>query len=581
MRRFLLCLTVFTLLLIAPVTTLASAQPHTLIPPGKVYCYELSFDKRNDYNANSPQEVLGAENYLGKERGALTEDNCHLKLELVVGAALSEFRREVKGEGTLVVEELDLGFSATGELRAMQVQGEDYVYASLTGEIDTLRGRIPVNIGFVQSFRDKAYIPLRIGSYEHEEGMLSLNFGRSFNEMSEALTLESCWPDGRYITGETKPFVFQAFTPQGSLAEGVTIYIRKSMEDGPVVLFHGKTDAKGHVTFHFDKGVIDLEEGPHNFAIHAIAAQGQLMVWHWSEDESFLLSDDTLLITATFGESSFQGGEFSFEHVPATTVPPAVLTCYPGKAVIMAHSNGETDDMLLPLPPRLKEGCLLVPVKTLFEQLGHQVEWLAADRTVLISGHEQLLRLTPGIPTLELNGQEIQMERPAVIQEGCTLAPLRQIAELLGYRVEWNDALRQAVVMAGQQDDVTYRNDQIGFSLAMPRRFAREVELRQEGSTLFFVYRPVQALESRWPYGVVGRVEVYDKTTTTSENLQQNADMYGLRLIGESSKYYFGVAHATDMQIPPGSSEQLLAKFRALEIEFDSVIQSFQIGKGS
>ncbi len=560
MRRFLLCLTVFTLLLVTPVNTLAAAQPHTLIPPGNVYCYELSFDKRNDYNASSPQEILGAESFLGKERGALTEDNCHLKLELVVGAALSEFRREVKGTGTLAAEELELGFSATGELRAMQVGGEDYVHASLTGEIDTLQGRVPVNIGFVQSFRDKACIPLRIGSYEHEEGMLSLAFGRSFNEMSEALTLESCWPDGRYVTGETKPFVVQAFTPQGGPAEGATIYIYKSMEDGPIALFHGKTDAQGRVAFNFDKGIIDLEEGPHNFRIHATAAQGQMMIWHWSEDEDFLLSDDTLLITATFGESSFQGGEFSFEHVPATTVPSVVLTYYPNEPLLTAHSN-ETSEILLPLSPQLKEGRLLVPVKPLFEQLGHQVEWLAEDRVVLISGHEQLLRLIPGNPTLELNGQEIQMERPAVIQEGFTLAPLRQVAELLGYCVEWNDALRQAVVTAGQRGDVTYRNDQMGFSLAMPSSFAREVELRQEGSTLFFVYRPVQALEPRWPYCVVGRVEIYDKTTTTSENLQQNADMYGLRLIGENSKYYFGVAHATDVQVPLGSSEQLRVKF--------------------
>lgn len=581
MKRFLLCFAVFTLLLVAPANALASAQPHALIPPGNVYRYELSFDKRNDYNASSPQEVLGAENYLGKERGALTADNCHLKLELVVGAALSEFRREVKGTGTLVVEELELGISATGELRAMQVQGEDYVHASLTGEIDTQQGRIPVNIGFVQSFRDKAYIPLRIGSYEHEEGMLSLNFGQSFNEMSEALTLESCWPDGRYITGETKPFVVQAFNPQGSPAEGATIYVYKSMGDGPITLFHSKTDESGQVTFNFDKGIIDLEEGPHNFRISAIAAQGQMMIWHWSEDEDFLLNDDTLLITATFGESSFQGGEFSFEHVPATTVPKAVLTCYPGKAVLMAHSNGETDEISLPLSPRLEEGCLLVPLKPLFEQLGYQVEWLAEHRTVLISGHEQLLRLIPSNPVVELNGQEILMGRPAVTQDGCTLVPLRQLAELLGYRVEWNEALRQVVVIAGQPDDVTYRNDQIGFSLVMPSSFVREVELRQEGSTLFFVYRPVQSLEPRWPYGVIGRVEIYDKTITTSENLQQNADMYGLRLIGENSKYYFGVAHATDLQIPLGSSEQLLAKFRALEADFDSVIRSFQVVKGS
>ena len=68
MRRFILCFTAFTLLLVSPVNTILASQPHTLIPPGAVYDYDSSFDKRNDHSADLPLEIQGAADYLGKER---------------------------------------------------------------------------------------------------------------------------------------------------------------------------------------------------------------------------------------------------------------------------------------------------------------------------------------------------------------------------------------------------------------------------------------------------------------------------------------------------------------------------------
>ncbi len=125
----------------------------------------------------------------------------------------------------------------------------------------------------------------------------------------------------------------------------------------------------------------------------------------------------------------------------------------------------------------------------------------------------------------------------------------------------------------------SYNNREFGLSLQIPQDFAREVQIKAEGKVLYFIYKEVQALKPEIPLGVVGRVEIYDKATNTKEDLEQLTDMYGLRIIGENSKYYFGVAHATDVQVPPDASEQLKTRFRELEAEFDEVIKSVRIAE--
>lgn len=444
MRRFLCYLTACALLLGVPVSMGHALQPDALIPLESEYDFELAFDQRNDHGADLPMEIQGATSYLGKERVSLTEDTCRLEVHLAVGATLSEFRHELKVTGTLIVDELELKFMVSGELRPMLVQGEAYLYTSLSGEIDTLAGSAPIQMS-VQAWQDKAQVILRIGSYDSENGLLSLSFGRSFNEMSDAFTVESCWPDGRYLTGKTKPFVVDVLTSQGEPAAGVLVYIRKDMDDGPITLFSEKTDDAGRVGFDFDKGILDLEAGPHNFSMHVLSAEGRVIIWHWYETEDFFTSDDTLLITARFGESSFQG-EFSFEYIAAPIKPEITLICYPDKDIFLVQRADATLEMSLPLAPQIEAGHLLAPLRPLLEQLGYQVQWQAATKTILISGKEQVLRLVSGSPVAELNGQTVELGLAASIHQDRAMIPLRHIAELLGHSVKWDSQLRQAVI---------------------------------------------------------------------------------------------------------------------------------------
>lgn len=122
-----------------------------------------------------------------------------------------------------------------------------------------------------------------------------------------------------------------------------------------------------------------------------------------------------------------------------------------------------------------------------------------------------------------------------------------------------------------------YKNDKYGFSLNIPEDFSRQTNIDEntEENVIYFRYKEISKY---YPHmGHVGRIEVYSKDQhPTKEDFKDQEIMYNLKIIGESDKFYFGWAHATDLQVPYEKNE-LLEKFRELESDFDSVIESFMV----
>lgn len=139
-------------------------------------------------------------------------------------------------------------------------------------------------------------------------------------------------------------------------------------------------------------------------------------------------------------------------------------------------------------------------------------------------------------------------------------------------------------VVAGLIDkpggSITYENDKYGFSMIMPKDFADKVNVSEEGNFVFLTYKEIQEMYPDGIIGVVGRIEIYDKKETTKNQLEELENMYNLKYLGENEKYYFGWAHATDVQIPPNASDSIRENFRALEEEFDQAIKTFKIKDG-
>ncbi|MDD3655060.1 MAG: M56 family metallopeptidase, partial [Desulfotomaculaceae bacterium] len=122
--------------------------------------------------------------------------------------------------------------------------------------------------------------------------------------------------------------------------------------------------------------------------------------------------------------------------------------------------------------------------------------------------------------------------------------------------------------------EALYENDKFGFSLLIPKDFMDTVAIKETDNCIYFVIKEFQATMPEHIFGVVGRIEIYDKGKFTKEIIQAGEDVYNLRYLGENDKYYFGWAHGTDVQVP---TQQLIEEHRAMEDKFNEIIKTFKI----
>jgi len=138
----------------------------------------------------------------------------------------------------------------------------------------------------------------------------------------------------------------------------------------------------------------------------------------------------------------------------------------------------------------------------------------------------------------------------------------------------------QVFKQPNQLPDVVYENEEYGFALTLNGQFNEKVDIEQEGNVIYFLSKEIANKAELPLFGVVGKIEVFSKTEYTKEDMLEAGSSYSLKYLGENEAYYFGWAHATDVQVPPGD-EELLARFRALESEFEEIIKTFESRQAS
>lgn len=94
--------------------------------------------------------------------------------------------------------------------------------------------------------------------------------------------------------------------------------------------------------------------------------------------------------------------------------------------------------LVFPVPPVLKNGTTLVPLREIFEALGAQVKWDQATKTVTAIKGKTTVKLAIGSTQASVGNQQIRLTQAAQIIEGKTFVPLRFVSEALGAKVEWN-----------------------------------------------------------------------------------------------------------------------------------------------
>lgn len=103
------------------------------------------------------------------------------------------------------------------------------------------------------------------------------------------------------------------------------------------------------------------------------------------------------------------------------------------------------------VPPVIQQGRTLVPLRAIFEALGATVEWNAEDKSILAVKGDLTLKLTIGSTTSIKNGAQVTLDVPPTVIGGRTLVPARFVSESLGATVEWDGTNRIVKVTSAKE----------------------------------------------------------------------------------------------------------------------------------
>lgn len=98
--------------------------------------------------------------------------------------------------------------------------------------------------------------------------------------------------------------------------------------------------------------------------------------------------------------------------------------------------------------PVIDNGTTLVPLRAIFEAMGATVNWDQSTQTATAIKNNTTVVLKIGSTTPTINGKVQNLQVPAKIINGSTLAPLRFVGEAFGGSVAWNQASQAITILS-------------------------------------------------------------------------------------------------------------------------------------
>ncbi|MNI50802.1 hypothetical protein D3C73_1054910 [compost metagenome] len=93
-------------------------------------------------------------------------------------------------------------------------------------------------------------------------------------------------------------------------------------------------------------------------------------------------------------------------------------------------------------PPVIIEDNTMAPLRAIFEAMGATVTYEQATQTVTARKGDLTVSLVIGQSMIKVNGVAKELEVPAQLVNGYTLAPARFVGETFGGKVEWEGSTR-------------------------------------------------------------------------------------------------------------------------------------------
>ena len=135
-----------------------------------------------------------------------------------------------------------------------------------------------------------------------------------------------------------------------------------------------------------------------------------------------------------------------------TTTPPADFGSPPSGQIPILYNDHHVytkPDVLKQgrvLAALVRGGTMLIPLRSMFEQMGATVSWDPGTMTATVSKPGAEVKVTVGKPEVVINGESRPLDVPPMMYRGNVLVPVRVISEGMGAYVLWVPDRRLVVV---------------------------------------------------------------------------------------------------------------------------------------
>jgi hypothetical protein len=137
------------------------------------------------------------------------------------------------------------------------------------------------------------------------------------------------------------------------------------------------------------------------------------------------------------------GGAGALAQAGSTAPPPANFGAPPSGSIPILYNDHHVyskPDVLKQgrvLAALVKGGTILIPLRSMFEQMGATVSYDAASKTATVSKSGAEVKVMIGKPEVTINGEARPLDVPPMIYQGHVLVPVRVISEGMGAYVQW------------------------------------------------------------------------------------------------------------------------------------------------
>lgn len=259
-------------------------------------------------------------------------------------------------------------------------------------------------------------------------------------------------------TGLTEAITSVYGTAGGEAFKGIWLGDHISAQDEIVkAALAGDTDASTKARAKLSKFAVDFgnflgttTDGklPATAATAAVAEHERLVLeafdLYRAKDASGLYASYDKGYSLMFGVGKALGGAIVAQKPELFKVKPPVTDPENpnGIQTIRLQINGYTakvngNDVKMDVPPTIKNGTTFVSLRTLTTALGADLKWIPSTGTVEVKTGSDKVVFWLGKNIAQVNGQNVKLDASVFLHNGRTQVPLRFIAELLGWKLNW------------------------------------------------------------------------------------------------------------------------------------------------